>query len=61
MAHVHDGGDGFHGQVFAVSLADRLVPFVAQLFGLFLKCSLALGVVLGERFEARFCLGRLSF
>jgi hypothetical protein len=28
VAHAQDGGDGFHGEVFAVGLPDCLVPFV---------------------------------
>jgi hypothetical protein len=35
VAHVHDLGDGFHGQTIAVGLANGSVAFIAQLFETF--------------------------
>jgi hypothetical protein len=60
VTHVHNLGDGLHGQAIVVGGADGFVPLLPKCVGGLLQSDFALGVVRGKGGEAASGLGGLA-
>jgi hypothetical protein len=61
VAHLHDLGDGLHGEAILVGSADGFVALVAQFLAGLLQLGLPLGVARGKGRQAASGLGGLAF